>query len=294
MKKIAMVLAALLTAGTSFLAADEVPSSDTKVVFQQGQPAGSIKKVTIALKAESLVINRTDEENISIRIDSNYSTAVPQVSFSTKEIKIEQKDKKSVKLEKRICQVTLSIPKEHKIQDFKITSDSADITICDANFPKLSITTGEKGAVDLSGLKGNELEIKSEKGDVSLKDIDLSKNFKLISDDGGVTINALNASDDFTMETGKGKISAEGLKSKKFSINADKADAKISFDTMFEKDSVIYVSSGKAEVVLPSNAVLWTTGSVDKGRFRSDFTEDSKGSLLTIKVGGGDLQILKK
>ena len=293
MKKIALVLAALLTAGTSFLAADEVPSSDTKVVFQQGQPAGSIKKVTIALKAENLVINRTEEENISIRIDSNYMTAVPQVSFDSKSIKIEQKDKKSVKLQNRICIVTLSLPKDLKLQEVKIGGDTSDIILTDANIQKLSVITGDKGAITLSGINGQSLELKSEKGDVDLSDIEMDKDFKLISADGAVSLKNLEAAD-FTLETEKGKVSAEGLKAKKVSVNTDKADAKISFDTMFEKDSVIYVSSGKAEVELPSNAVLWTAGSVDKGRFRSDFTEDSKGSLLTIKVGGGDLQIQKK
>ena len=295
MKKIVMVLATLLTLGTAIVAADDAPPADTKVVFQQGQPAGSIQKITISLKAENLVINRAEDENIAIRIDSNYTNAVPQVSFDKKNIKIEQKDKKSVKLEKRICVITLSIPKEHKIQELKISGDTSDITICDINkLSKLSIATGEKGTVDLNGITGNEIEIKSEKGDVSLKDVDLEKTFKLVSDDGEINIKDLNASNEFTLESAKGKVSAEGLKTKKVSINTDKADAKISFDSMFEKDSVIYVSSGKSAVELPSNAVLWTAGSVDKGRFRSEFTEDSKGTLLTIKVGGGDLQLLKK
>ncbi len=292
MKKLATALAALLLLSPALFAANDAPPEDTKVVFMQGQPTGSIKKITVNLKSENLVVSMSEDENISIRIDSNDTTSVPQVVFNAKEIKIDQKAKIK-KQDKRICIITLSMPKDFNLQEMKINAEKSDLMIMDANIQKLTISTGDKGSVNLSGIKGQDLDIKTDKGDVSLETLDCDKTFKLVSSDGNVTLKDLKTTD-FTLEAEKGKISADGIKAKKISVNADKASAKIVMDSTFEKDSVIYVSSGSAVLQLPPNAVLWTAGTVDKGRFRSEFTEDSKGALLSIKVGGGDLQIQKK
>lgn len=286
MKKIiASILAAATLAGSVF-ALDTVAS-------QKGISPNGIKKIQINLKAESVVIAETkDKDNsaIDIEILSNYTAAYPLLSYDGKVIKIEQKEKTN-KLKDRECKVLITVPKDFKIQETDIKTDSADISVSGFTSQKMDLDTNS-GKITVTDISANDLRVSSDKGDTEAKNLKLDKILNISSTSGNLSVSNIK-SVDINAETQKGNMKFDNIEAKKVSFNADKGVLDLRLEKMFEKDSVFYVSSGKAKITLPSNASFWTTGALANGRFKSEFTQNSEGPLLTWKVGGGDMSLLK-
>ncbi|MBQ1832673.1 MAG: DUF4097 family beta strand repeat protein [Treponema sp.] len=287
---LASILAATAIAGAAI--AQGTPQLQT-VSAQKGIQVNGLKKIQISLKGERLTITEnesSEDKTLSIEILSNYTSMYPIIKNDGKVIKIEQKDNTN-KLKDRICDVNISIPKDFKIHEFRVNSESSVISISDLTAQVMEVTT-QTGSIKLSKINATEFNSSSDKGDINARDIKVDKTAKFTSSNGSMVISGLTA-DEIVAETQKGTVRITDLTVKKASVNADKGSLDITFSRLFDKDSTIRVSSGNAMVYLPSNSTFWTSGSVDRGRFRSEFTQDSKGPLLNIKVGGGDMQLVK-
>lgn len=291
MKKfLASILAATVIAGA---ASAQAGTQLQTVSAQKGIQINGLKKIQISLKSESITIRQnedTEDKTLNIEILSNYTAMYPVLKNDGKAIKIEQKDNTG-KLKDRVCEVNITVPKDFKLQEIKINTESSDITIADFRTQKLEIGT-KSGAVSLTKVESSDFSVSTEKGDLTVRDNKVEKTANMKSSSGSMTVTNLVA-DEIITETQKGNVRLSDITTKKISINADKGVLDLNMSKLFEKDSEIRVSSGNAKIYLPANSTFWTSGSVDRGRFRSEFSQDSKGPLLNIKVGGGDMQIIK-
>jgi|GEM_PF-1844333 len=273
MKKFVRALMAVaLFFGTAMAFADEPTWPELQSVYFQGIPAKGIKKVTITLKGEALVITKAEDENIGIRVESNFSSANPIVNADAKSIKIEQKDKTN-KLNGRNVIVTLMLPEGFEFGDLVITQDT--------------------GALTLGTIKGANITVTSAKGSINAESLIADKLLKLSSPSGDITIQSIKAKN-LEAETLKGTLTLKGVEADTFTVAAEKGTLEMDVTKMFEKDASVSVGSGNASIYLPDGADFWTTGTVERGRFRSSFPQDSKGALLKVKVGSGELQVTKR
>ena len=291
MKKLltSILLTMALTTASVFAQATQLQT----VSAQKGIQTNGLKKIQISLKNERLTIRQnedTEDKTLNIEIVSNYTASYPLFKNDGKTIKIEQKEKTN-KLKDRICEVTITVPKDFKIQELKASSDSSDISISDFQALNFDVSISS-GTLKLSKIEATDFSASSDKGELTARNIKVSKAAKFSSSSGAITVSDLTA-DEVVTESQKGDLKFSDINVKKVSMNADKGSLDLTLSKLFEKDSTIRVSSGNAKIYLPSNSTFWTSGSVDRGRFRSDFTQDSKGPRLDIKVGGGDLQVLK-
>ncbi len=288
-KLIASILAAAALTGAVFAQGAQLKT----VALQKGIVTNGIKKLQISLKDESLTIKQNDDstvKTIDIEILSTHDTANPLFTNDGKMLKIEQKEKTN-KLKDRVCYVNITIPKDFSIQEAKIATVTKDITISDLNSQKMEISS-TSGAVKLTNIEANELTVSADKGGLTAKKIKADKIIRISTSSGDQTFSELKA-DEIIAETQKGTLKFTDIDTKKVSFNVDKGVLELNLKALFEKDSTVRVSSGNAKIFLPSNSTFWTSGSVDRGRFRSEFAQDSKGPLLNMKVGGGDMQLLK-
>ena len=291
MKKfLTSVLAALAITGAAFA---QAPLQIQSVSVQKGIQVNGLKKIQISLKNEKLTIREnedTEDKTLNIEVLSNYTASYPVLKNDGKTLKIEQKDNTN-KLKDRVCELIICVPKDFKIQELKVTGGKGDIQVTNFKAHTIEISSAD-GDVKISKIESSDFSSSVEKGSLTVRDVKVEKAAKINSSSGNITVSNLTA-EEIVSESQKGNLKFNDINVKKVSINADKGTLDLNLDKLFEKDSAIRVSSGNAKVYLPSNATFWTSGSVDRGRFRSEFTQDSKGPLLSIKVGGGDIQLIK-
>ena len=214
----------------------------------------------------------SENENITIEVLSNHQMGNPQVSVDAKSIKIEQKEKTN-KLNKRSCTINITIPKKNSIQALVVQNGDALSSISD--------------------IKVDAFSFKSDGGAVAINDADVAKIVDISTGNADIQVKKLSCTD-LRVNTNKGNINISDAETKSFSISSDKGSMDLDFPKMFDKESSVYIGSGTAKISLPSSADFWTSGDIGSGRFRSEFSQDSKGPKFRYKVTGGDMRLLKR
>lgn len=235
--------------------------------------------VSIANKSADIIVSNLTADKLDVSSDSGKIDAT----------KIETKG--AVSIGNKGTDVTVDTITADKLD---VSSDSGKIDVKNVE-TKGAISIGNKGAdINVENLTGKKLDLSSDKGNATGKKLSIKDNVSIKSASGDLNFSGVEAKD-ITADSKKGKnVAFDDVRAEKIAFNVEKGGLDLALRTMVKNDSLIQVGSGKSNITLPDDATFYTSTSISsKGHFRSEFTQDSDGPQLEIKVNGGDL-LLKK
>lgn len=288
---------------------DAVPGVQT--MFSQVFVDPHFKEIDIELGAEDFVLIVTPSDKATLEIKSNMKEAMPLVMQDEKSLKVVQKNKK-VKTEGRICTVVLTVPQNIPPAEFELSMQSGVATLDPIAAGSVEIAVGNgtltakdiqaskefelsvnAGKATLTSVEAGEAEIAAGNGTVTVERVRAGKKLAVAANAGSLAI-AHSESRSFSGAVKKGLLTAADVTAESIAVAVDSGKATIDLAKVFSRASSLLVGSGKLALSLPADSVFYTTASVNKGQFDSEFPSSNKGPELKVKVGKGTAAVTKR
>ncbi|MBD5448265.1 MAG: DUF4097 domain-containing protein [Treponema sp.] len=288
---------------------DAVPGVQT--MFSQVFVDPHFKEIDIELGAEDFVLIVTPSDKATLEIKSNMKEAMPLVMQDEKSLKVVQKNKK-VKTEGRICTVVLTVPQNIPPAEFELSMQSGVATLdpIAAGSVEIAVGNGTLTAKDIQASKEFELSVNAGKatltsveagaaeiaagnGTVTVERVRASKKLAVAANAGSLAI-AHSETPSFSGAVKKGLLTAADVTADSIAVAVDSGKATIDLAKVFSRVSSLLVGSGNLSLLLPADSVFYTTASVNKGQFESEFPSSNKGPELKVKISKGTATVTKR
>ncbi|MDE6773887.1 MAG: DUF4097 family beta strand repeat-containing protein, partial [Treponemataceae bacterium] len=230
--------------------------------------------------------------------------SMPLVMQDEKSLKVVQKNKK-VKTEGRICTVVLTVPQNIPPAEFELSMQSGVATLdpIAAGSVEIAVGNGTLTAKDIQASKEFELSVNAGKatltsveagaaeiaagnGTVTVERVRASKKLAVAANAGSLAI-AHSETPSFSGAVKKGLLTAADVTAESVAVAVDSGKATIDLAKVFSRVSSLLVGSGNLSLLLPADSVFYTTASVNKGQFESEFPSSNKGPELKVKISKG-------
>ncbi|MDE7228157.1 MAG: DUF4097 domain-containing protein [Treponemataceae bacterium] len=288
---------------------DAVPGVQT--MFSQVFVDPHFKEIDIELGAEDFVLIVTPSDKATLEIKSNKKESMPLVMQDEKSLKVVQKNKK-VKTEGRICTVVLTVPQNIPPAEFELSMQSGVATLdpIAAGSVEIAVGNGTLTAKDIQASKEFELSVNAGKatltsveagaaeiaagnGTVTVERVRASKKLAVAANAGSLAI-AHSETPSFSGAVKKGLLTAADVTADSIAVAVDSGKATVDLAKVFSRVSSLLVGSGNLSLLLPADSVFYTTASVNKGQFESEFPSSNKGPELKVKISKGTATVTKR
>lgn len=291
---------------------DAVPGVQT--MFSQVFVDKSFKEIDIDLGSEDFVLIVAPSDRTTLEIKSNKHEFIPLVTQDEKSLKVVQKNKK-VKTDGRICTVVLTVPQNFPPAEFElsmlsgvatldpIVADSVEIAVGNGTLTakdilankefELSVNAGKATLTSVETGETGEAEIAAGNGTVTVERVRAGKKLAVAANAGSLAL-AHAETRSFSGAVKKGLLTAADVTAESVAVAVDSGKATVDLAKVFSRASSLLVGSGKLSLSLPADSVFYTTASVNKGQFDSEFPSSNKGPELKVKIGKGTAAVTKR
>ncbi|MDE6350688.1 MAG: DUF4097 domain-containing protein [Treponemataceae bacterium] len=288
---------------------DAVPGVQT--MFSQVFVDKSFKEIDIDLGSEDFVLIVAPSDRTTLEIKSNKHDFIPLVTQDEKSLKVVQKNKK-VKTDGRICTVVLTVPQNFPPAEFELSMQSGVATLdpIAAGSVEIAVGNGTLTAKDIQASKEFELSVNAGKatltsveagaaeiaagnGTVTVERVRASKKLAVAANAGSLAI-AHSETPSFSGAVKKGLLTAADVTAESIAVAVDSGKATVDLAKVFLRASSLLVGSGNLSLLLPADSVFYTTASVNKGQFESEFPSSNKGPELKVKISKGTATVTKR
>ncbi len=288
---------------------EAVPGVQT--MFSQVFVDPTFKEIDVDLGSEDFVLIVTPSDKATLEIKSNKKEAMPLVMQDEKSLKVVQKNKKA-KTDGRICTVVLTLPQNIPPAEFELSMLNGVATLDPlvADSVEIAVGNGTLTAKDIQANK--EFELSANTGKATLTNV-VTDDAEIAAGNGTVTVDAVRAGKKLAVAANAGSLALAHVKTRSFSgavkkglltatdveadsvaVAVDSGKATIELAKVFSRASSLLVGSGKLSLSLPADSVFYTTASVNKGQFDSEFPSSNKGPELKVKVSKGSATVTKR
>ena len=290
------------------LSAQVSSASSLQTVYSKSFDGMPYKEIDIDLGAEDFTLRRTASDKMTLEINARVNDNIPLVMQDTKSLKVIQKNKKR-KVDGQICMVVLTLPKDCPLAEFELslTSGAATLDPLGAEMVEIGVGNGTLTAQDIRADKEFELSVK---GGMAMVASVITNDAEIAADTGSITVGRVSADKQMRLATNAGIVKIENPKTKslfaavkrgslmvkdafveEFSVAVDSGTAALALAKPFSRSSSLLVGAGSITLGLPKGSVFYSTATVGKGHFASEFTLDSSGPELKVKVGKGTVEV---
>lgn len=271
----------------------------------------SFKEIDIDLGSEDFVLIVAPSDKTTLEIKSNKHEAMPLVTQDEKSLKVVQKNKKA-KIEGRICTVVLTVPQNIPPAEFELSmlsgvatldplvADSVEIAVGNGTLTAKDIQANKEfelsvnaGKATLTNVKTGDAEIAAGNGTVTVDHVRADRKLAVAANAGSLAI-AHAETRSFSGAVKKGLLTAADVTAESVAVAVDSGKATVDLAKVFSHASSLLVGTGNLLLSLPADSVFYTTASVSKGQFESEFPSSNKGPELKVKISKGTATVTKR
>lgn len=269
------------------------------------------REIDIDLGSEDFILIVAPSDKTTLEIKSNKHENIPLVAQDGKSLKVTQKNKK-VKSDGRICTVVLTVPQNYPPAEFELSMLSGVATLdpLAAGAVEIAVGNGMLTAKDIRAEKEFELSVNAGKatltsivtgdaeiaagnGTVTVDSVHADRKLEVAANAGSLAI-AHSEARAFSATVKKGLLTAADVVTDAVSVVVDSGKATVDLAKVFSRASSLVVGSGSVALSLPAESVFYTTASLSKGQFDSEFPSSNKGPELKVKVSRGTAAVIKR